>query len=114
MCACARVRVCACASVRVCECARVRVCACASVRASGSVRVFMKAYLSDRLHRAAKTVIDALELLQIPTGHLRYNVIQAGLEARAGGLGDAVLDLWKRDAERELGRDERERIACGL
>ncbi len=59
-------------------------------------------------------MIDALELLQIPTGHLGHNVVQAGLEARAGSLRNAVLDLGQRDAERELGGDERQRVAGGL
>ncbi len=70
--------------------------------------------LTDGLHAGAEAGRDLVELLEVPAGHLDDAVIEGGLEAGGGGVGDAVLDLDEVFAEGELGGDVGQGVAGGL
>lgn len=58
---------------------------------------------TDRLHSGSDGSLDILELCQIPLGDLGHDVVQGGLEACRGRLGDGVGQLGKSVAEGDLG-----------
>lgn len=70
-------------------------------------------HLADALHGRADLLGRVHEAIQVPSGHLRGDVIKAGLEA-SRGLGGGVLDFGQCDAERQLGSNEGERITSGF
>lgn len=48
--------------------------------------------LADGDHGGAEAVLHAVELAEVPAGHLEDAVVEGGLEAGRGGLGHAVAD----------------------
>jgi len=70
--------------------------------------------LSNTLHARVQRGRDPRELLEIPSRDFDDDVVERGLEASGGDLGDRVSDLVERDVETELGGDEGERVSGGL
>ena len=69
---------------------------------------------TDALHAATEERAHSTKLLEVPARDLDHDIVQARLEARRRHLRHRVLDLVQRDAEPELRRDERERVARRL
>ena len=70
--------------------------------------------LADGLHRRGQRGIGSRELFEGETRDLGHHVVDGRLERRRRGLGDVVLDFVKRVAQRQLGRDFRDREAGRL
>jgi hypothetical protein len=70
--------------------------------------------LADGLHRRTDVAVDVLELGQVPLGDLGNEVVESGLEAGGGGLGDSVGELRKSVAESDLCGGVGERVTGGL
>mmetsp|Transcript_18365 Transcript_18365/g.28644 ORF Transcript_18365/g.28644 Transcript_18365/m.28644 type:complete len:839 (-) Transcript_18365:393-2909(-) len=71
-------------------------------------------HLAHGLHGRADLRGHLGELGQVPAGDLGHDVVQRGLEEGRGLLRDGVADLGQRDAQRQLGRHEGQRVARGL
>ena len=71
-------------------------------------------YLANRLHRRAKFLVYAAKFAQVPTWYLADNVVEGGFEECAGGLCYRVFQFEKSVTHAQLGRNESQRIACGL
>lgn len=96
-----------CVSVCVRLCVLVRVCVC------NRRRVPSEAHLPHTLHGAADLPRHALEAVQVPSGDLGDDVVQAGLEAGCGLLRHGVLDVGQRDAQGKFGGHKRQRVSKG-
>ena len=75
--------------------------------------------LADRLHVRGQRRVGARELLEREPRHLHHDVVERRLERRGRALpvgpdGDVVGDLVEGVADRDLGRDLRDREAGGL
>mmetsp|Transcript_71718 Transcript_71718/g.154842 ORF Transcript_71718/g.154842 Transcript_71718/m.154842 type:complete len:1117 (-) Transcript_71718:111-3461(-) len=70
--------------------------------------------LPDALHAGAHCGVHGGELAEVPAGHLGDDVVEGGLEAGRGALGDAVAQLHEVAAERQLRGHVGERVAGGL
>ena len=60
---------------------------------------------ADALHLGRERFVGFGELLKRPAGHLDDDVVDGGLEARAGGAGDVVLEFVQGVADGEFGGD---------
>jgi hypothetical protein len=69
---------------------------------------------TDALHATAKKPADPIELLEVPTGYLDDNVVQARLKASASYFRYGVLDLVQWNAQTELSGNERKGITRGF
>ena len=70
--------------------------------------------LADRLHLRPERRVGARELLEREARELDDDVVERRLEARGRRLREVVRDLVERVADRELGRDLRDRVAGRL
>ena len=52
--------------------------------------------LPDALHAGTNSLVDSVELPQIPARHLRHHVVEGGFEARRGAQGHTVPEgsIW--------------------
>ena len=71
-------------------------------------------YFAYRLHRRAKFLVYAAKFAQVPTWYLADNVVEGGFEESTGGLCYRVFQFEKSVTHAQLGRNESQRIACGL
>mmetsp|Transcript_29219 Transcript_29219/g.52928 ORF Transcript_29219/g.52928 Transcript_29219/m.52928 type:complete len:600 (+) Transcript_29219:826-2625(+) len=70
--------------------------------------------LSHTQHGRSKLVAHAIKLLQIPPWHFQDAIIQTGLEARSGRLGDGIANTDQILPQAQLGRDIRQWIPRSL
>lgn len=71
-------------------------------------------HLANTLHAAAEQRRHATELFEVPARDFDNDIVEARLEARRRHFCYRILDLVERDAEAELRRYERERVARRL
>ena len=70
--------------------------------------------LTNTLHAATEQATDTAELLEIPTGNLHDDVVQAWFETGCCNSGDGVPDFVQGNVETELGGDESEWVSSGF
>ena len=70
--------------------------------------------LSHRFHRCGEVGLGARELLEGKLRNFGDNVVDAWLKACWRHFGDVVVELIKRVANSELGRDLGDRETCSL
>ena len=57
---------------------------------------------------------DTGELLEVPPRYLDHTVVETGLKAGCGGVGNRVAKLWQGSAQGQLGCHVSQGVACGL